>query len=58
MAATNFRDYAFYSNPMTNYPDTVFYHRLKKDQRGWSKAALINKKRQLGLCIYYDAISI
>jgi len=21
---------------MTNYPDTVFYHRLKKDQRGWS----------------------
>jgi len=40
---------------MTNYPDTVFYHRLKKDQRGWSKAALINKRRQLGLCVYYDA---
>jgi len=55
IAAVSFRDYAFYSNPIVNYPDTVFYHNLKKDQKGWTKAALINKKRQLGLYVYYDA---
>jgi len=55
IAAASFRDYAFYSNPIANYPDTVFYHNLKKDQKGWSKVALINKKRQLGIYVYYDA---
>ena len=47
--------YNYYSAPELNYPDTVFYHQLKTDATGWSRAALINSEKNLGTYIYYDS---
>ena len=44
-----------YSTPKVNYPDTVFYHQLKIDTTGWSRVALVNPARNLGISVYYDA---
>jgi len=47
--------YNYYSAPEINYPDTVFYHQLKTDATGWSRAAFINSEKNLGIYIYYDS---
>lgn len=47
--------YDYYTAPALDYPDTVFYHQLKTDATGWSRVALVNSKRKLGIYVYYDA---
>lgn len=54
-AEKNIDYYNQYSAPKIDYPNTVFYHQLKTDATGWSRVALMNPERNLGISLYYDA---
>lgn len=40
--------------PTHDYPEQVFYHKLKGDQNGATSVALINKKLELGVAIHFN----
>lgn len=40
--------------PTPDYSEQVFYHNLKSDQKGNTCVALINKKLELGVAIYFN----
>ncbi len=54
IAAKGIDNYSIYEQPTKNYPEKVFYHKLKSDKKGWSKAALFNETLKIGLYISYE----
>lgn len=46
--------YQVYKGPTPNYPDTVFYHKIRPGADGLAQAALINRKMDLGLKVCWD----
>lgn len=40
--------------PTPNYPEQVFYHNLKADDKGHTSVAFINEKLELGIAIHYS----
>lgn len=55
IAEEYFTDYDIYQEPTDNYPDVVFYHKLKTNNKGWSKVELINEKLKERIYLKYNA---
>ncbi len=53
VAKNRSENYDEFLKPTTNYPDTVFYHEIPKDENGWCSVAIFNSEIEKGLQISY-----
>ncbi|CEP67759.1 Protein of unknown function DUF4432 [Moorella glycerini] len=54
VAARGLASYRIYQGPTPGFPDTVFYHDLLPDAKGWCQAALVNRRVNLGVYVRYE----
>ncbi|SMB90905.1 protein of unknown function [Thermanaeromonas toyohensis ToBE] len=54
VAAKDLANYRTYQGPTPGFPDTVFYHDLEVDQEGWTQAALVNPRLNMGVYVRYE----
>ncbi len=57
-AAREMDSFDSYAGPTADYPDTVFYHRLKSDDEGMARAMLANETIGRGVFVHYGVESL
>ncbi|KLU40849.1 MAG: aldose 1-epimerase family protein [Limnochordia bacterium] len=54
IAAPEFGSYQLYKGPTPNYPDTVFYHKVRPKEDDMAEAVLLNRRLDLGLKVRWE----
>lgn len=47
-----------FGEPIVGYEEQVFYHRLKKDEKGWCHATMENPDRKVALTVSFDSANV